>query len=272
APNWDTLKPAHGNDCFKPQSRLPSELNSKVLAPSFGSYKHHLIPFNTLVDFKDLLYLFNPNQQPNRRQEATRVYVAARAENRGYAGNLPKCNRCNLHHNGQCPPKCQRCQRTKNREKDCRVGLPSADVTPIQDVVCFSCAERGHYKNKCPKARNLQKERTRMRAYVVVENPQQNLNVVTGMFLLNDLYACILFDSGAEKSFVSSAFTPYIDIALAAFNTTYEVELADGMVVSTNPVLQKDPRLLSCIKADEKKPKDTPIVCDFPEVFLDDLS
>ncbi|GKC46813.1 putative reverse transcriptase domain-containing protein, partial [Tanacetum coccineum] len=27
-------------------------------------------------------------------------------------------------------------------------------------------------------------------------------------FLLNDHYACILFDSGAEKSFVSSAFTP----------------------------------------------------------------
>ncbi|GJV67183.1 putative reverse transcriptase domain-containing protein [Tanacetum coccineum] len=65
-----------------------------------------------------------------------------------------------------------------------------------------------------------------------------NLNVVTGTFLLNDHYACILFDSGAEKSFVSFAFTPFIDIAPTALNTSYEVELADGKVVSTNTVLR----------------------------------
>ncbi|GJW05463.1 putative reverse transcriptase domain-containing protein [Tanacetum coccineum] len=66
----------------------------------------------------------------------------------------------------------------------------------------------------------------------------QNPNVVAGTFLLNDHYACILFDSGAEKSFVSSAFTPFIDIAPTALNTSYEVELADGKVVSTNTVLR----------------------------------
>nr|GEY67053.1 putative reverse transcriptase domain-containing protein [Tanacetum cinerariifolium] len=109
---------------------------------------------------------------------------------------------------------------------------------------------------------------------------------------------------GAEKSFVSSAFTPYIDIASAALNTSYEVKLADRKIVSTNTVLdgctlvlinhivmkkivciplpndetlkvqderpEKDPRLLSCIKADEKKPEDIRIVRDFPEVFPDD--
>nr|GEV95750.1 reverse transcriptase domain-containing protein [Tanacetum cinerariifolium] len=125
----------------------------------------------------------------------------------------------------------------------------------------------------------------------------QNLNVVTGTFLLNDHYACIVFDLGAEKSFVSFAFIPYIDIAPAALNTSYEVELADGMVVSTNTVLrsctlvlinhvfkidllptqlgerpEKDLRLLSCIKADEKKPEDIRIVCYFLEVFPNDLS
>ncbi|GJS07560.1 putative reverse transcriptase domain-containing protein [Tanacetum coccineum] len=38
--------------------------------------------------------------------------------------------------------------------------------------------------------------------------------------------------------FVSSAFTPFIDIAPTALNTSYEVELADGKVVSTNTVLR----------------------------------
>nr|GEZ45693.1 putative reverse transcriptase domain-containing protein [Tanacetum cinerariifolium] len=61
---------------------------------------------------------------------------------------------------------------------------------------------------------------------------------VQGVFLLNDHYACIHFDSGTEKSFVSSAFTPFIDIAPTALNTSYEVELADEKVVSTNTVLR----------------------------------
>ncbi|GJX73571.1 hypothetical protein Tco_0312166 [Tanacetum coccineum] len=99
---------------------------------------------------------------------------------------------------------------------------------------------------------------------------------------------------GAEKSFVSSAFTPFIDIASATLNTSYEVELADGKVVSTNTVLReeivrvllpngkilkiqgerpkKDLRSLSCMKADEKKVEDILIVRDFPKVFPDDLS
>ncbi|GJT46359.1 putative reverse transcriptase domain-containing protein [Tanacetum coccineum] len=96
----------------------------------------------------------------------------------------------------------------------------------------------GHFKDKCPKAGNQQNDRARGRAYVVIENPQQNPNVVTGTFLLNDHYACILFDSGAEKSFVSSAFTHFIDIAPATLNTSYEIELAGGKFVSTNTILR----------------------------------
>nr|GEY54507.1 hypothetical protein [Tanacetum cinerariifolium] len=94
------------------------------------------------------------------------------------------------------------------------------------------------FQDKCPKGRNQQNEGARARAYVVVENPQQNPNVVAGTFLLNDHYACILFDFGAEKSFISSAFTPFIDIAPTSLNTNYKVELADGNVVSTNTVLR----------------------------------
>ncbi|GJZ18688.1 putative reverse transcriptase domain-containing protein [Tanacetum coccineum] len=103
-------------------------------------------------------------------------------------------------------------------EKDCRFGVQGAGNNFLQNMTCFGCGEKGHFKDKCPKARNQQNDGARARAYVVVENPQQNPNVVTGTFLLNDHYACILFDSGAEKSFVSSAFTPFIDIAPTALN------------------------------------------------------
>ncbi|GJU32752.1 putative reverse transcriptase domain-containing protein [Tanacetum coccineum] len=123
-------------------------------------------------------------------------------------------------------------------EKDCRVRLQGAGNDFLQNVTCFGCGEKGHFKDKCPKTGNQQNDGARGRAYVVIENPQQNPNVVTGTFLLNDHYACILFDSGAEKSFVSSAFTHFIDIAPATLNTSYEIELADGKVVSTNTILR----------------------------------
>ncbi|GKB24030.1 putative reverse transcriptase domain-containing protein [Tanacetum coccineum] len=110
---------------------------------------------------------------------------------------------------------------------------------------------------------NQQNEGARAGAYVVVENQKQNLNVVASMFLLNDHYACILFDSGVEESFVSSAFTPFIDIAPTTLNTSYEVELADRKV---------DPGSLACIKTHEKKLDDIWVVRDFPELFPDDLS
>ncbi|GJU00991.1 putative reverse transcriptase domain-containing protein [Tanacetum coccineum] len=123
----------------------------------------------------------NYHQQQNRRQETARAYAAAPTENRGYAGNLPKCNCCNFHHSGRCPPKCQKCQRTGHLEKDCRAILPGACNDFLQNATCYGCGEKGHLKNKCPKAGNQHNEGARARAYVVVENPQQNPNVVTGL-------------------------------------------------------------------------------------------
>ncbi|GJS04191.1 putative reverse transcriptase domain-containing protein [Tanacetum coccineum] len=197
-------------------------------------------------------------RQQNRRQENVRAYAAAPAGGKIYAGNLPKCNRCNLHHHGPCPQKCRRCQRFGHLEKDCRIRLQGAGNDSLQNVICFGCGEKGHFKDKCPKAGNQQNDGARGRAYVVVENPQQNPNVVTGTFLLNDHYACILFDSGAEKSFVSSAFTHFINITPATLNTSYEVELADGKVETGD-------------KSKKKQLQDVPIVKNFPEVFPEDL-
>ncbi|GJV65065.1 putative reverse transcriptase domain-containing protein [Tanacetum coccineum] len=112
------------------------------------------------------------------------------------------------------------------------------------------------------------------------EEPQKNSNLVTGTFLLKDHYASILFDSGAKKRFVSTTFTPFIDISPAALDTSYEVELADVRILLPSGVTlknqgekpEKDPKTLSCIKTDQKKIKDIPIVRDFLKVFPDDLS
>ncbi|GJR49093.1 putative reverse transcriptase domain-containing protein [Tanacetum coccineum] len=56
-----------------------------------------------------------------------------------------------------------------------------------------------------------------------------NSNIVTGMFLLNNRYASNLFDTGADRSFVSTAFSSLIDIIPTTLNHGYDIELADEM-------------------------------------------
>nr|GEU38111.1 putative reverse transcriptase domain-containing protein [Tanacetum cinerariifolium] len=74
-------------------------------------------------------------------------------------------------------------------------------------------------------------------------NPRDNrtnpdFNVVTGTFLLNNCYASMLFDSGADRSFVSTTFSALIDVAPSTLDTSYAVELADGRVSETNILLR----------------------------------
>ncbi|GJU77814.1 putative reverse transcriptase domain-containing protein [Tanacetum coccineum] len=108
-----------------------------------------------------------------------------------------------------------------------------------KDVTCFNCNKKGHRKRDCPKLKkNGQGGNNRRAVYKLgAVDAQQDLKVVTGTFLLNNRYATALFDSGADKSFVSTNFSTLIDIEPVELDTCYDVELADGKVVSTNNVL-----------------------------------
>ncbi|GJY71758.1 putative reverse transcriptase domain-containing protein, partial [Tanacetum coccineum] len=63
-------------------------------------------------------------------------------------------------------------------------------------------------------------------------------NVVTGTFLLNNHYASILFDTGADRSFISTAFSSLINIAPTSLENCYDVELADGKLVKIDTIIR----------------------------------
>nr|GEZ56667.1 putative reverse transcriptase domain-containing protein [Tanacetum cinerariifolium] len=67
-------------------------------------------------------------------------------------------------------------------------------------------------------------------------NPDSN--VVMGTFLLNNYYASMLFDSGSDKSFMSTTFSSLLDVAPSTLDTSYAVELADGIIFETNTILR----------------------------------
>ncbi|GJV01596.1 putative reverse transcriptase domain-containing protein [Tanacetum coccineum] len=99
--------------------------------------------------------------------------------------------------------------------------------------------------NDCPKLKNGNQGNRAgngnavARAYVVGSagtNP--NSNVVTGTFLLNNRYASILFDTGADRSFISTAFSSLIDIIPTTLDHGCDVELADGRIIWVNTLIR----------------------------------
>ncbi|GKD97754.1 reverse transcriptase domain-containing protein [Tanacetum coccineum] len=58
------------------------------------------------------------------------------------------------------------------------------------------------------------------------------------MFLLNQHLARVLFDSGADKSFVSISLASMLNIPPITTDTYYKIEMADGNLVSTNTIIQ----------------------------------
>ncbi|GKB40737.1 putative reverse transcriptase domain-containing protein [Tanacetum coccineum] len=67
-------------------------------------------------------------------------------------------------------------------------------------------------------------------------NPDSN--VVKGTFLLNNHYASMIFDSGIDRSFVSTTFSTLLDITPDTLNVSYTVELADVRISETNTILK----------------------------------
>nr|GEW66058.1 putative reverse transcriptase domain-containing protein [Tanacetum cinerariifolium] len=73
------------------------------------------------------------------------------------------------------------------------------------------------------------------RAYAIgTTGTNPNSNVLTGVFLLNNRYASILFDTGADRSFISTTFSSLIDIIPITLDHGYDVEIADGRIIWTS--------------------------------------
>jgi hypothetical protein len=63
---------------------------------------------------------------------------------------------------------------------------------------------------------------------VVAEEAQEDLDVVIGMFLVNDTSAVVLFDSGASHSFISTAYIGKHNLPLALLKCQMIVSSSGG--------------------------------------------
>ncbi|GJZ99566.1 putative reverse transcriptase domain-containing protein [Tanacetum coccineum] len=193
-------------------------------------------------------------QQPFKRQNVAKVYNMGTGERKPYGGSLPKCNKCHLHHNGPCTQRCHKCNKIGHFARDCRstgntnvANTQKGNGATPKGNGCFECGAPGHFKRDCPKLKNKNGGNGNAQGWVyAVGNAEKrgnapgnpDANVVTGTFLLNNHYASILFDTGADRSFISTAFSSLINIAPTSLENCYDVELADGKLVKIDTIIR----------------------------------
>nr|GEV55060.1 hypothetical protein [Tanacetum cinerariifolium] len=94
--------------------------------------------------------------------------------------------------------------------------------------------KKGHYNYQCSKANN----NARGRAYLLRDkSTHRDPNVVMDTLLLNQHLVRVLFDSGADKSFVSISLTSMLNIPPIILDTTYDIEMANGNLIGTNTII-----------------------------------
>ncbi|GKC94182.1 putative reverse transcriptase domain-containing protein [Tanacetum coccineum] len=158
------------------------------------------------------------------RTNVARAYNAGNSEGKGYVRNQPYCNKCKLHHARPCTVKCLNSKKIGHMVRDYKnqtgtnhrrapVGNQRAlggnqrapGGNQRENVTCYECGRQGHFRSDYPKLKN------------------QN----HGTFLLNNRYASMLFDSGADRSFVPTTFSSLMDVVPTTLdNDLMPIELA----------------------------------------------
>ncbi|GKB00507.1 putative reverse transcriptase domain-containing protein [Tanacetum coccineum] len=158
----------------------------------------------------------------NKKEKVGKGFVVTAPTRNKNVGSYPKCAKCSAYHPKSRPCRlCFNCQKLAHFAKDC--WGPVKQVAPISAIrmgnnqrVCYECGSPEHFRNACPKLN---------RAPV---DALQDPNIVTGTFSLNDYFATVLFDSGADFSFISTKFAPLLNVKPSIVSPRYVIEVANG--------------------------------------------
>ncbi|GJZ63162.1 putative reverse transcriptase domain-containing protein, partial [Tanacetum coccineum] len=150
----------------------------------------------------------------NKKAKVGTGFVATAPPSNEFMSSNPKCGKCFAYHpaNGSCKL-CFNCQKPGHLIKDC--WAPISQATPVRAVrmsnnsrVCYECRSLNHFRNNY------------LKRYQGSGQP-------------------ILFDSGADFSFISTEFAPLLNVKPSIANPGYVIEVADGKKVEIDSIFRE---------------------------------
>ncbi|XP_021979509.1 myb-like protein A [Helianthus annuus] len=149
-----------------------------------------------------------------------------------YVGRKPKCNKCGYHHHGPCVQayhQCDKCGDEGHIKRDCPQLNQNANDNNNRQNNNNNAGNNNNGNNGGNGARG--------RVFTIGAGDARNDgNVVTGTFTVNNLFASVLFDSGADLSYVSLEFSQRLGLTPTPLEAKHAVELADGKTIEASHV------------------------------------
>ncbi|XP_022008161.1 uncharacterized protein LOC110907467 [Helianthus annuus] len=158
----------------------------------------------------------------------------ARYQDQNRKGNtssgIPTCKTCGKHHSGECflgRKGCYKCGQETHPYYRC----------PENSKARYDCNQTGHIKAECPKLQQGAKKdgkkdessKARVRMFQLTsDEAKTSPDVVSGIFLVNSMPKCVLFDFGASRSFISNELLVHPSFKLEKMLIPLEVEVADS--------------------------------------------
>ncbi|GJY34546.1 putative reverse transcriptase domain-containing protein [Tanacetum coccineum] len=172
-------------------------------------------------------------------------------QNTNEAGQNCNGNKYGMQHYGNCPIKCNKCRKIGHKARECwsKVVATGANAQPI--MTCYGCGEKGHIKDNCPAKNNPGGSGASGQAYALRDGDQ---NLGTKMWTVlrctKKRTLVVKGDDGVSRLKVVSCMKvrKYVD---------------RGSYLFVAQVVEKEPA--------ERRLEDVPVICEFPDVFPEDL-